>query len=100
VEGPLVPRGRNCSICQVEIEGYVLRTRDRAKQVGCFCSPKCADAFRALSAISDLPLSASHELRKRRETIFEALLAKWRRGEGPDPSTVRLAAERARAVPS
>jgi hypothetical protein len=92
-----------CSICRAEIgdDGLTLTTRLSARSTvawGLFCSERCRDAAKALVAIDEAPPGTSSAARRQRGEIADGLLALWRRGAGPEPSLVLLAAEHAWAV--
>jgi hypothetical protein len=89
----------SCSICSAtfaEGEGLTLdvSSTGSSRRIGGYCRVRCRDAARALLALGALEVGASPERQAQRDQVAQALLVKWRRGEGPDPAAVLAAAQR------
>jgi hypothetical protein len=88
-----------CSICRAAIEGEGLCLSSPfggGKHAhGLYCSERCRNAARALAAIGVTAVGMSSAVLRQREKVAEGLLTLWRRGAGPEPSLVLLAAEQA-----
>ena len=89
----------SCSICSstfAEGKGLTLdvSSTGSSRRVGGYCRVRCRDAARALLALGALEVGASPERQARRDELAHALLIKWRRGEGPEPTAVLAAAKR------
>jgi hypothetical protein len=89
----------SCSICSSSVaegEGLTLDVSGTgsSRRIGGYCRTRCRDAARALLALGELEVGASPQRQARRDEVAQALLVKWRRGEGPDPAAVLAAAQR------
>jgi hypothetical protein len=87
----------NCSFCRADLDHNVEQTLTGHNGEGSYCSAHCRDCVLALAALHPSVL-APYEFVVSRGVLTDQLLDLWRHGQGPDPSLVLQAAERARPM--